>query len=311
MSSDDPVDVDAEVAALYRDPPEAFVAGRNGLAKALRAAKRRDEAATVAKLRRPSRLAWAFNAALSGDPALGDRLDGAVTAVADAQDGSGSVREASAGLRAAVADLVDAAAEAADSAGHQHDRSTLTPSALAVVGDPDALAALRAGRLDDVPSGGGFGFGLALPDDLPATPRRAARAAGSASPAAGRKPRRGTERAGDDNGRADGADEARESDDGDDHDDEAAAEARRALDEAQGEAAVAAGAVEEATASLTEAGERVAEAEEHLAAAEAAVADARRRRSEADDALDAARTRQRGADEAVAVARTALSRHGA
>ena len=157
MSSDDPVDVDvdAEVAALYRDPPEAFVAGRNGLAKALRAAKRRDEAATVAKLRRPSRLAWAFNAALAGDPALGDRLDGAVTAVADAQDGSGSVREASAGLRAAVADLVDAAAEAADSAGHQHDRSTLTPSALAVVGDPDALAALRAGRLDDVPSGGG------------------------------------------------------------------------------------------------------------------------------------------------------------
>ena len=39
------------------------------------------------------------------------------------------------------------------------DRSTLTPSALAVVGDPEALASLRAGRLEDVPSGGGFGFG--------------------------------------------------------------------------------------------------------------------------------------------------------
>ncbi len=55
MSSDDPADVDVEPRwpRSYRDPPEAFVAGRNGLAKSLRAAKRRDEAAAVAKLRRP------------------------------------------------------------------------------------------------------------------------------------------------------------------------------------------------------------------------------------------------------------------
>ena len=138
-----PADVEAAVTEMYRAAPEAFVAARDQLARSLRAAKRRDEAAAIAKLRRPSRLAWAFNAARAADARVAARLDEAVAAVTAAQEGDGSIRQASSGLRAAVADLVDTAARTAADAGHHLDRSTLTPAALAVVGDPEALGQLQ------------------------------------------------------------------------------------------------------------------------------------------------------------------------
>src|ERR671929_141560 len=46
---------------LYGLPLDRFIAERGALAKALRGEDRRDEAAEVAKLRKPSAAAWAVN----------------------------------------------------------------------------------------------------------------------------------------------------------------------------------------------------------------------------------------------------------
>jgi hypothetical protein len=322
--SDDPLDVDTAVAELYREPPESFVAGRDALAKTLRAAKRRDEATTVGKLRRPSRVAWAFNAALAGDADLGARLDDAVAAVTDAQEGTGSVRSANAALREVVDDLVEAAARTSADAGHDLDRSTLTPSALAVVGDPGALAELQAGRLGDVPSGGGFGFGLELPAEPAERPARPRRAAGTAAGTAAAKEQEATGRAARTAGRAKAKAEP-----------EAAAArpaadakvtarvaaARRAVADAEGEEAAAGEAVGEAEAALAasreqvdaaeaeraEAEQAVAEAQERLARSKRDLAEANRHHREAGKTLSKAWAHQEKAEAAAAAARATLA----
>jgi hypothetical protein len=301
VSDQAPADVDAAVTELYRGPPESFVAGRDELARVLRQAKRRDEAAAVKALRRPSRVAWAFNAALGADADLAARLDAAVVGVTAAQEGTGNVRTASAALRSVVGDLVDAAVRTAGEAGHPLDRSTLTPGALAVVGDPEARDALLAGRLGDVPAGGGFGFGLEAPAERAPRARPAAERPGRAATPARRAPAHEGAGTGE------------------------LAGARRAVSDAEGEAALAAEAVghaeralAEARASVDEADDRraaaqraVAEAEERRDAAERAVAEAEHGRRQAEADLDAARSRQRDASEAVASARAALSKLGA
>src|SRR4051794_33762768 len=52
---------DPEVDSLLTVPPDEFVAARNALAKSLRAAGRKQEAAAVAALRRPTAVDWALN----------------------------------------------------------------------------------------------------------------------------------------------------------------------------------------------------------------------------------------------------------
>jgi hypothetical protein len=326
--SDDPLDVDTAVAELYREPPESFVAGRDALAKTLRAAKRRDEATTVGKLRRPSRVAWAFNAALAGDADLGARLDDAVAAVTDAQEGTGSVRSANAALREVVDDLVEAAARTSADAGHDLDRSTLTPSALAVVGDSGALAELQAGRLGDVPSGGGFGFGLELPAEPAERPARPRRAAGTAAGTAAAKEQEATGRTAKTAGRAKAKAKAKA-------EPEAAAArpaaeakvtarvaaARRAVADAEGEEAAAGEAVGEAEAALAasreqvdaaeaeraEAEQAVAEAQERLARSKRDLAEANRHHREAGKTLSKAWAHQEKAEAAAAAARATLA----
>jgi hypothetical protein len=315
MSEDDPLDVDAAVADLYREPPESFVAGRDALARALRAAKRRDEAAAVGKLRRPSRVAWAFDAALAADADLGARLDEAVAAVSEAQEGAGSVRSANAALRSVVDDLVEAAAGTSSAAGHDLDRSTLTPSALAIVGDPDALAALQAGRLGDVPAGGGFGFGLevAAPEERPSgrerTPTKAAGTKAKAKAKAGRTKAATAE------GATRGAAEAEE------RVSARVTSARRAVADAEREEAAAGEGVEEAEAAAAGSQERVeaaeaeradvevalAEAQARLARVKRDIAEANRHHREAEKALAKARDRQEKAEAAADAARTKLA----
>jgi len=51
------------VRELYRLPPDGFIAARDSLVAELRAAGQEDEAAAVKKLRKPSVVAWAVNAA--------------------------------------------------------------------------------------------------------------------------------------------------------------------------------------------------------------------------------------------------------
>src|SRR4051794_204349 len=63
--------------ALFRTPPDRFIAERDALVKELRAAGRDDDAATVKALRKPTATVWALNQ-------LADREPDALSAVFEA-----------------------------------------------------------------------------------------------------------------------------------------------------------------------------------------------------------------------------------
>src|SRR4051794_12453285 len=102
-----------QVDDLYGLAPERFVPERAALAKALRAEKRRDEAAAVAKLRRPSAAAWVVNQLVRSSAegvqelfAAGDALRAAQADVLAGRGDGAALREAGARERAAVDALV-------------------------------------------------------------------------------------------------------------------------------------------------------------------------------------------------------------
>jgi hypothetical protein len=149
-------DLEGSIAAVYRGPLEEFVARRDALVKELRAASRRDDADTVKRLRKPTRTAWALDAAALDDPVTVETLVDRVATMVEAQSGQGDLRQAADQLRRAVHDYAAAAARAATDAGHPVDPSLLAPAVMAVIGSVDQFEALRAGRLVDVPTGGGL-----------------------------------------------------------------------------------------------------------------------------------------------------------
>ncbi|HEX6421599.1 MAG TPA: hypothetical protein VFZ77_24050 [Acidimicrobiales bacterium] len=161
------IDLDDRVAAVYGGPLGAFVAERDALARDLRAAGRRDDAAAVKALRKPRVVAWALDAGARADPGAIAGLAAAVEALRGAQTGGADLRAAIADLRAAEGPVVDAATRAARDHGQPVDRTALASAVRAVVGDPQALAALRTGRLVDVPAAGGLGV---PPSGAPAAP---------------------------------------------------------------------------------------------------------------------------------------------
>jgi hypothetical protein len=147
-----PDDIVDAVTALYRDPPEEFVKQRDELVAELRRSGRRQDAATVKRLRRPGRPAWALDTVFFTDPPALERVAAAVAGVVEAQQGQGDLREATRLLRAAVRDAADVASLTAG-AGLASERASLVRALTAVVGDPDAFALLRAGRLNEIPTG--------------------------------------------------------------------------------------------------------------------------------------------------------------
>jgi hypothetical protein len=62
-------DLDQRIDALYAGSPSEFTAGRDALAKDLRAAGQRDEADRVRRLRRPTKIAAELNRLARGEPA--------------------------------------------------------------------------------------------------------------------------------------------------------------------------------------------------------------------------------------------------
>ena len=86
---------DEQIDRLYGLPLDEFVSERNRIAKELRAGGDRETAASVAKLKKPSRAAWAINRTLREEPPLGRRLLDAADALVDAQEAavSGSGRD--------------------------------------------------------------------------------------------------------------------------------------------------------------------------------------------------------------------------
>ncbi len=186
---------------LYGLALDEFVAQRAALAKALRADKRRDEAAAVAALRRPSIAAWAVNQlvrtqrdAVRALFEAGDGLRGAQQDLLAGRGDGHALRTAGAREREAVDRLVEAARGLLTSGGHELSAAvvervddTLHAAAL----DEEARGQVRDGRLERELRHVGLGLGLGeaiAATPAPRAPKRAdaAPAGDSSKPAAGR-----------------------------------------------------------------------------------------------------------------------------
>ena len=139
---------DDEIGKLFAVSPAAFVKERDAVVKALKAAGRRDEAASVAKLPRPSASVWAVNQMARQAPALVARLVAATARLQTGEHGNyaGAVaehREALKSLRFEAERVLEAGAIRA------------TPDLLARVAhdlragvmDPETRSLIERGRL--------------------------------------------------------------------------------------------------------------------------------------------------------------------
>jgi hypothetical protein len=163
------VEVTDAVAGLYRLPPGEFVAGRDQLARQLRAAGDREAARRVAALRRPSISAWAANQLARAAPhAMAELLEvGAALAEAQQDALAGQpgaarrLRTSSAQLRAAISRLTQRAETLLARAGHAATDATLDRLAAtlraAATADEATRAALAEGRLPGDLDPAGFG----------------------------------------------------------------------------------------------------------------------------------------------------------
>ncbi len=147
-----------DVDELYGLPLDEFVTARNALARELRGAGRREEAAEVAALRKPSVAAWAVNQlvrtqrrAVAELFEAGDGLREAHDHVMTGSGDGGSLRAAVERERTAVESLAGAARGLLSSDGHELsqtiiDRVADTLHAAAL--DDDARAQVQNGRLE-------------------------------------------------------------------------------------------------------------------------------------------------------------------
>ncbi len=281
----DTADLDLRIAELYGGSLTSFVAQRDALARTLRSAGRRDEAGRVKALRKPKAVAWALDAGGHADPDAMSELASAIDGVTEAQSGGGDVRAAIARLRAAESALVTAAGDATGRHDHPVDATTLAAALRAVVGDPDAMAALVVGRLVDVPGVGGVRptspRGPTPPEVAPPPDRRRPTKVSAPAPADRERPAPPRDTA-------------------------SIAAARRAVGAAERAAKTAATTARRASAAADAADKAVDEAEARAATArrraDQALAAARRARSEADAAAAA----RDDADREVATAQGAL-----
>jgi hypothetical protein len=285
---------------LYAVGLERFVAERGVLAKALRGEGRRDEAAEVAKLRKPSAAAWAVNQLVRsrGDEVqslweAGDALRGAQADLLAGRGDARALREAGDAVRDAVDALVEAArgglGEQLGAATLERVGETLHAAAL----DEDARAAVAGGRLERELRHVGLGLGLGEGADVfAASPAPAA--AKARAPAKKAKTKKGAK--GDGAGKAAAAERL------------AAEKAARAEREATEKAARAEreAARKRARTVAAEAAKREERAAHALRAAEERRERAVAALAEADEALAAARARAEEAVDEHARARAAL-----
>jgi hypothetical protein len=140
---------------LYGLPLDRFIPERGALAKSLRAGGERDEAAEVAKLRKPSVAAWAVNQLVRTQGAevkalfkAGDQLQRAQADLLAGKGDAAKLRTATEREREAVDELTAAARGLLSSEGHE-----LTPSTLERVSDTLHAAALDEGARGEVKDG--------------------------------------------------------------------------------------------------------------------------------------------------------------
>jgi hypothetical protein len=178
---------------LYGLPLERFVPERAALTKELRSAGRRDEAADVAKLRKPSAAAWAVNQLVRTQRdatrelfAAGDAVRAAQADVLAGRGDARALRDAGARERDAVGGLVETARGLLGTDGHDLSATTLERIAdtlHAAALDDDARDEVREGRLERELRHVGLGLGEAPAAGLAAGRREAGTAP---APAQGR-----------------------------------------------------------------------------------------------------------------------------
>ena len=168
--SDQP-ELEAAILAVYHGPLDAFVSRRDALVKQLRAAKRRDDADRVKALRKPSRTAWILDSVVHEDPSTLEQLATAISAAQTVHSGA-DLRTAMDSVRGAIRDVAAAGARVAIRAGQPIDVSVLVTAVHAAIGETSAFNDLRAGRLVDVPDGGGLDILAAITISAPASPSR-------------------------------------------------------------------------------------------------------------------------------------------
>ena len=181
VESPEPSELETAIPAVYRGPLEAFVSRRDALAKQLRAAKRREDADRVKALRKPSRTAWVLDNIVYEDPASIDQLSAAISAAQTVESGA-DLRVALDNVRTAIRDVAAAGARVAIRAGQPIDASTLVTAVHAVIGETSAFSDLRAGRLVDVPDGGGLDILTAITISLPTSPSVASSSQSASAP---------------------------------------------------------------------------------------------------------------------------------
>ena len=173
---------------LYGLPLDQFVSERGALAKSLRGEGRREQAAEVAGLRKPSVAAWAVNQlvrtqcdAVAALFEAGDQLQRAESELLAGRGDAAALRKAAERERAAVDQLAQAARGLLSSQGHELaqsmlDRVSATLHAAAV--DEGARALVRDGCLASEPRHVGFGASVATGAPTPAerAPARKAKA---------------------------------------------------------------------------------------------------------------------------------------
>lgn len=168
---------DPEVCALYREPPERFVAARHALARARKGAGDAAEAGAIEQLRKPTLPAWALDQLADRDPEgvdalieAGAELRAAQRAATSSTEHAGRLREAMTARRAIVTRLVEGAAAVLVDAGRTPDPhlGDIAATLEAASVNAEVAAQLRTGTFDrPAHEAGGFGdvFGLrAVPD---------------------------------------------------------------------------------------------------------------------------------------------------
>jgi hypothetical protein len=281
------------VDRLYGLPREDFVRERDALAKQLRADGRRDEAAAVKALGKPTVAAWAANQAVRSQKKsardlwkAGDQLSGAHDAVLAGKGSGAKLREATERERAAVERLVEAARGLLSASGGDLSEATIervreTLHAGAI--DPDAREEVAGGRSarERTPQGLFGGGANVFAVEAPARAAKAQpKAKAKAAPQAQAKPKgEGDDAVARKRERKEAAERSRE---------EAAARKREREEAAAREREIRAAAERVAKAKRA-----LARAEERSATAAERLEQERAKESEADDALAAARAKLR------------------
>ncbi len=156
--------LDERIAQLYLLPPTDFIPARTALAKVLKADGQREAAAELAKLRRPTVVAWALNQLRRVDPDALDEFGRSVARLRQAQEQAlGGDRTVD--LRAAVAERREHSGrliQAASRALREIDRdpephlAAMGATIEAAAADPEVGELLRTGRLTTERSAPGF-----------------------------------------------------------------------------------------------------------------------------------------------------------